>query len=254
VNTIILAGTEVPRIGLGTNRLTTAPEHVTFVREAVAAGLRHIDTAHSYTSGDSERAVGEALDGDRDGVLVATKGGIGGPGQGRPAVLDAEIDQSLRSLRTDAIGLYYLHRVDPETPLEESVGAIKARIDAGDVRHLGLSDVGVEEIERARRVVPVAAVQNHYNLDERRSDDVIDYCEREGIAFVPYYPLKGEGANGAAATAERVGVTENAVKLAWLLARSPVMVPIPGTLSIEHLRENLAALDLAPEDVAAVAG
>src|SRR4051794_15890729 len=220
-----LAGVDVPRIGLGTNRLTTGSPHVTFIREAVAAGVRHIDTAHLYTGGDSERAIGEALAGAAEEVLVATKGGFRGA---RPEVLEAEIEQSLRSLRTDAIGLYYLHRVDPETPLEESLGAIKAYVDRGAIRHVGVSEVSVEQIERARRVVPIAAVQNEYNVANRDADDVVDHCEREGIAFVPFYPLEGAG--------------ENTEKLAWLLRRSPVVLPIPGTLSIEHLRENLAVL------------
>jgi pyridoxine 4-dehydrogenase len=225
-----LAGVEVPRIGLGTNRLTT--RNVAFVREAVEAGIRHIDTAHLYTGGDSERAIGEAgLPGD---VLVATKGAYR-PGEGRPEVLGEQIEQSLQSLRTDAIGLYYLHRVDPQTPLEESLGAIKAYADRGAIRHVGVSDVTVEQIERARAVVPIAAVQNEYSLGQRRHEDVIDYCEREGIAFVPYYPL--EGASDGPGEA-----------LKWLLRRSPVVLPIPGTLSIEHLRENLAVLDeLAPQ-------
>jgi pyridoxine 4-dehydrogenase len=240
--TLRLAGVEVPRIGLGTNRLTT--DDVAFVREAVSVGLRHIDTAHVYTGGESERAIGEALEGTTEDVLVATKGGYGGAGQGRPEVLETQIEQSLRSLRTDAIGLYYLHRVDPETPLEESLGAIKDHVDRGAIRHVGVSEVSVEQIERARKVVPIAAVQNRYNLGEREHDDVVDFCDREGIPFVPYYPLHG-GTPGVAAAAERLGVTENAVKLAWLLARSPVVVPIPGTLSIEHLRENLAALELS---------
>jgi pyridoxine 4-dehydrogenase len=243
MTTFRLGGVDVPRVGLGTNRLTTAPEHVAFVREAVAAGLRHIDTAHVYTGGESERAIGEALEGVREDVLVATKGGYGDVGQGKPEVLAAQIEQSLRSLRTDSIGLYYLHRVDPETPLEQSLGAIRAYVDRGAIRHVGISAVTVEQIERARQVVPIAAVQNHYNLAEREHDDVVDYCEREGIAFVPYYPLHGSGP-GVAAAAGRLGVTENAVKLAWLLRRSRVMVPIPGTLSIEHLRGNLAALEL----------
>jgi pyridoxine 4-dehydrogenase len=243
VDTFQLAGVSVPRIGLGTNRLTTAREHVRFVRDAVDAGARHIDTAHLYTSGDSERAIGEALDGVAEDVLVATKGGYRA-GQGRPDVLTGQIEQSLRSLRTEAIGLYYLHRVDPETPLEESLGAIKAYVDSGAILHVGVSEVSVEQIERARRVVDVAAVQNRYNLAERGHDDVIDFCEREGIAFVPYFPLRGDGGPDVAAAARRLGVTENAVKLAWLLQRSPVVVPIPGTLSIEHLRENLAALVL----------
>jgi pyridoxine 4-dehydrogenase len=227
MTTFRLAGVEVPRVGLGTNRLTTAPEHLAFVREAVAAGLRHIDTAHGYTGGESERAIGEALEGATEDVLVATKGGYGGSGQGKPEVLEAQIEQSLRSLRTDAIGLYYLHRVDPETPLEESLGEIKAHVDRGAIRHVGISEVSVEEIERARGVVDIAAVQNRYNAAERGHDGVIDFCEREGIAFVPYYPLHGDGDAGA--------------QLTWLLQRSPVVLPIPGTLSIEHLRENLAA-------------
>jgi aryl-alcohol dehydrogenase-like predicted oxidoreductase len=238
-----LAGVDVPRIGLGTNRLTTAPEHVAFVREAMAAGVRHIDTAHLYTGGQSERAIGEALENAAEDVLVASKGGYGA-GEGRPDVLGAQIEQTLRSLRIEAIGLYYLHRVDPQTPLEESLGAVKTYVDLGAIRHVGLSEVSVQQIERARRVVEIAAVQNRYNLAERGHDDVVEFCEREGIAFVPYYPLRGDGGPGVAAAAERLGVPENTVKLAWLLRRSPVVLPIPGTLSIEHLRENLAALEL----------
>jgi pyridoxine 4-dehydrogenase len=237
-----LADIDVPRIGLGTNRLTSSRDHVTFIREAVAAGVRHIDTAHLYTGGESERTIGEALDGGAEDVLVATKGGYQ-PGEGRPEVLGAQIEQSLRSLRVEAIDLYYLHRVDPETPLEESLGAIKEYVDRGAIRHVGVSDVSVAQIEQAREIVPVAAVQNRYSLAAQEHDDVVDFCERERIAFVPYYPLRGDG-HGAAAAAERLGVTENAVKLAWLLRRSPVVLPIPGTLSIEHLRENLAALEL----------
>ena len=243
MTTFRLAGLEVPRIGLGTNRLTTAPEHVSFIREAVAAGMRHIDTAHLYTGGESERVIGDALDGTSEEVLVATKGGYGA-GEGRPEVLGSQIEQSLRSLRAEAIDLYYLHRVDPQTPLEESVGAIKAYVERGAIRHVGVSEVSVEQIETARRIVPIAAVQNRYNLAERRHDDVVDFCEREQIAFVPYFPLRGDGGADVAAAAERLGVTENMVKLAWLLRRSPVVLPIPGTLAIEHLRENLAALEI----------
>jgi aryl-alcohol dehydrogenase-like predicted oxidoreductase len=229
MNSFRLAGVDVPRIGLGTNRLTTTPEHVAFVREAVAAGVRHIDTAHLYSGGDSERAIGEALGdgaGAGEGVLVATKGGYRA-GEGRPEALRAQIEQSLRSLRTEAIGLYYLHRVDPETPLEESLGEIKDHVDRGAIRHVGISEVGVEQIERARQVVDVAAVQNRYNAADRGHDDVVDYCEREGLAFVPYFPLGGDG--------------DPEEQLAWLLRRSPVILPIPGTLSIDHLRDNLAA-------------
>jgi pyridoxine 4-dehydrogenase len=248
VSTFRLAGVDVPRIGLGTNRLTTAPEHVAFVREAAAGGVRHIDTAHLYTGGQSQRAIGEALEDVAEDVLVATKGGYAS-GEGRPEVLGAQIEQSLRALRTEAIGLYYLHRVDPQTPLEESLGAIKAYVDRGAICHVGLSEVSVQQIERARQIVDIAAVQNRYNLADRGHDDVVDFCERERIAFIPYSPLRAEGGPGLTAAAERLGVTESTVKLAWLLRRSPVVLPIPGTLSIEHLRENLAALELELGDM-----
>lgn len=226
--TVNLAGREVRRIGLGTNRLTQSPENVRFIRAAVEAGLQHIDTAHLYTGGQSESTIGEALAG-RSEVLVATKGGYGGAGQGRPEVLTAQIEESLRRLRTDVIDLYYLHRVDPETPIEESLGAIKAHVDAGKIRAVGVSEVTVEQIERARRVLPIAAVQNHYNVGERKHDAELAYCAREGIVFVPYFPLRGGGSPAEALT--------------WLLQRSPVVLPIPGTLSLEHLKENLALLD-----------
>ena len=250
MSTLQIAGHEVPRIGLGTNRLT--PDRADFVRAAVDAGLRHIDTAHLYQGGRSEQAIGEA--GVPDDVLVATKGGYGDPGQGRPEVLHAQIDQSLRSLRTDAIGLYYLHSIDPETPLEESLGAISERVDRGDIRHVGISNATLEEVERARKVVPIAAVQNHYNLAERGDDDLVDHCAEQGVVYVPYFPLRDGDSEAVDRTAERLGVTANAVKLAWLLRRSPAMLPIPGTLSLEHLRENLAALELelSDEDVAAI--
>jgi pyridoxine 4-dehydrogenase len=238
-----LGDTEVARIGLGTNRLTRTPEHIAFVKEAVAAGVDLIDTAHTYARGESEATIGAALSPLPEGCVVATKGGYA-PGHGRPEVLRSQIEQSLSRLRTDSIALYYLHRVDPETPLEESLGAIKEYRDSGRIRHVGLSQVGIDQIERARQVVPVAAVQNHYNLSERRYDDVIDYCTREGIVFVPYYPLRGGGGRALAEIAERRGATPAQIALAWLLRRSPTMLPIPGTLSLEHLKKNLAALEI----------
>ncbi len=253
--TLRLAGADVPRVGLGTNRLTTTSADVAFVREAVAAGLRHIDTAHLYTGGDSEQAIGTALAGGApEDLVVATKGGYGGAGKGRPEVLHAEIEQSLRALRVDAIALYYLHRVDPETPLEESLGAIGEHVDRGEIRHVGVSGVTVEQLERARRVLPIAAVQNQYHLGDRTHDAVLDHCTAHGIAFVPYFPLRGGDGPALRRIAERHGAPPNAVKLAWLLRRSPVVAPIPGTRSIGHLRENLAALDLelTGEDAAAL--
>lgn len=238
----MVAGTEVIRIGLGTNRLTSTPENHAFLREAVEAGLGLIDTAHAYTGGDSERAIGEGLSPGSDGVVIATKGGYSGSGS--PEALRAQIEQSLESLRTNTIDLYYLHRLDPETSLEESLGAIAEYRDAGKIKEVGISAVDVEQIGNARKIVPIAAVQNHYNLEERSSNDVVDYCEEHEIVFVPYYPLKGDGSPTLAEIAARHDASPEQIALAWLLQRSPVMLPIPGTLSIEHLRENLGALEI----------
>lgn len=239
-----VAGVDVARIGLGTNRLTASPANVALIKDAVAAGIQMIDTAHSYTGGQSEETIGRALSPVPDGCIVATKGGIGGPGRGRPEVLSAEIEQSLERLKTRRIDLYYLHRVDPVTPIEESLAAIKDYQDRGLVRAIGISEVVVEQIEQARKVVQVAAVQNYYNISERKYDAVVDYCEREGIPFVPFFPLRGESSSALDQIAARKRVTPRQIMLAWLLHRSPVMLPIPGTLSIEHLRENIAALDI----------
>lgn len=242
--TLTLGDTEVARIGLGTNRLTNTPEHVELVKDAVAAGIGYVDTAHSYTGGESEAAIGAALSA---GVVVGTKGGFA-PGTGSPERLWAQIDESLRRLRVESIALFYLHRVDPETPLEESLGAIAEYREAGKIRHVGLSQVEVEQIERAQRIVPIAVVQNHYNLAERGYDDVVDHCAREGVVFVPYFPLRPDGGRAVDEIAERRGATTAQVKLAWLLKRSPAMLPIPGSLSIDHVRENLAALQLELSD------
>ncbi len=222
-STINLAGVDVPRIGLGTNRLKQ--DHVQFIKDAVDAGLRHIDTAHLYTGGESERTVGAALPGGREDVVIATKGGYN---DGSPEAIDAEVAQSLESLRTECIDLWYLHRIDKEVGVEKSLEAIAKHVEAGRIRAVGISEVSVAEIERARSVVEIAAVQNEYNNDERKHDEVVDYCEREGIVFVPFYPLGGSGSN-----------TE---QLRWLLDRSPAILPIPGTLSLDHLRENLSVL------------
>jgi pyridoxine 4-dehydrogenase len=239
--TLTLAAVDVPRIGLGTNRLSQTPEHVTFVQEAVAAGIRVIDTAYTYAGGESETTIGAALSPLPADVAVATKGGWD---DGRPEAIRAQIDESLRRLRTDSIVLYYLHRPDPKVPIEESLGPIKEGSDSGKIRHVGVSNVSVEEVERARQVVPVAAVQNHYSLSEQKHEDVLEYCAREGIVFVPYFPLRGVGGQALEDLAERHGVTVEQVALAWLLSRAQVTLPIPGTLSSEHLKENLDALDL----------
>ena len=241
-----VAGIDVARIGLGTNRLTSTPENHAFLREAVDAGLGLIDTAHVYTNGDSERAIGEVLSPKPDPLVVATKGGYSGSGS--PEALRAQIEQSLESLRTETIDLYYLHRVDPETPLPVSLGTIAEYRDAGKIKEIGISAVSVEQVEAAREVVPIAAVQNHYNVGERGHDDVVDYCEENGIIFVPYYPVKGDAPPVIAEIAESHGASTEQIALAWLLHRSPAMLPIPGTLSIEHLHQNLAALDIELTD------
>jgi pyridoxine 4-dehydrogenase len=163
-------------------------------------------------------------------------------------VLREQIEQSLLRLQTRSIALYYLHR-DPETPLERSLATIKEYVDAGTIRRVGLSEVGIEQIERAREVVPIAAVQNHYNLSERRHEDVVDYCAREGIVFVPFFPLRGDGGGPRADIARRHGAMPEQITLAWLLERSPTMLPIPGgALSFDHLKQNLAALEIHLSD------
>ena len=232
---------DIARIGLGTNRLTRTAENVAFVQAAVASGLQMIDTAHSYTGGASEETIGEAFSPIPEDCVVATKGGIGGPGQGRPEVLRVEIEEGLRRLGAESIPLYYLHRVDPATPIEESLAAIKDYQDRGKIRHVGISEVGIDQIERARKVLPIVAVQNHYNLTERKYEAVVDYCAGENLIFVPFFPLRAEGVRALDEIAARHRATPQQITLAWLLRRSPAILPIPGTLSLEHLKENLAA-------------
>lgn len=236
-----LGDVEVARIGLGTNRLTKTPDHVELVKEAVAAGVNLVDTAHTYAGGQSEDTIGTALSAIPNGSFVETKGGWDGA---RPEVLRAELEESLRRLRTNRIDLYYLHRPDPSVAIEESMRAIKEGRDDGKIQHVGVSNVGVEQIERAREVVPIVAVQNPYSLAERRYEDVVEYCEAEGLVYVAYFPLRRVGDSALADVAAQLGVTAAQVALTWILKRSPALLPIPGTLSLEHLRENLAALEI----------
>jgi aryl-alcohol dehydrogenase-like predicted oxidoreductase len=225
------------------------------LRRAAELGVELFDTADSYGPDVSEELIAEALHPYPPEVVVATKGGSirEGPWQlrsdGRPEYLRTACEASLRRLRVDRIDLYQLHTVDPAVPLEESVGALADLRAAGKIGHIGLSNVRVEQLDAARRVVPIVSVQNEYNLLARGDQDrVVDYCEREGLAYLPWQPLaKGSlarthGALGA--VAGRHGVTAAEVALAWLLARSPAIVPIPGTLSLDHLERNIAALTL----------
>jgi aryl-alcohol dehydrogenase-like predicted oxidoreductase len=251
MTTLVLGETEVPRIGLGTNRLRDTPDHAAFVRDAIAAGIRHIDTAHLYSRGGSEAAIGAALvSGRPDGLVVATKGGYN---DGRPAAIARDLEDSLRRLRTDRIDLYYLHRVDDGVPIEDSLEIIVRERDRGRIAHIGVSNVDVAQLARARAVTEIAAVQNHYNLAHRDHADVLDLCAAEDIAFVPYFPLRDQ-TPALRKVAARHGATPAQVVLAWLLSRSATTLPIPGTLSLEHVRENLAAfeLELSDDDLAAL--
>jgi pyridoxine 4-dehydrogenase len=243
--TVKLGDTDVARIGLGTNRLTHTADNVALVQAAFAAGVGLVDTAHAYTRGESEETVGSARPSSSGDGIVATKGGWDGAS---PEVLRAELEESLRKLQTDTIDLYYLHRPDPDTPFEDSLRAIAEFRDSGSVRHVGVSNVTVDQIERARELLPIAAVQNRFSLVDRTHDDVVDYCAREELVFVPYRPLRDVDGGAVADVAERHGATQAQIALAWLLKRSPTMLPIPGTLSAEHLKENVAALQIELSD------
>ena len=242
--TVSVGGREVARIGLGTNRLEDTPDNRAFLAAAVEAGVEMVDTAHLYASGQSEATIGAALDGVSERPLVATKGGYHGA---EPERVRSEIEQSFERLRTDVIDLYYLHRVDPELSLERSLEVIGEYHDAGRIRSVGLSSVSVDQILLGRNLVPVTAVQNEYSIGQRRHDDEVEFCTEQGIAFVPFFPLRG-GGDAVDEIAARHDANRQQVKLAWLLRRSEQMLPIPGTLSLDHAKSNLAALDLELSD------
>ena len=221
------------------------------LRRTLQLGVNFIDTADSYGPEVSELLIAEALHPYPKDLLIATKGGLtrSGPHQwsavGRPEYLRQCVELSLRRLRIERIDLYQLHRIDSKVPVEESLGALKDLQQEGKIRHIGLSEVTVEDIERAQKTVPIVSVQNLYNLGDRKHDDVVAWCERHDVAFIPWYPIAGgelvkpEGKLTKAA--QRHGVTVGQLALAWLLHRSPVILPIPGTSSIAHLEENVAA-------------
>jgi aryl-alcohol dehydrogenase-like predicted oxidoreductase len=264
---------EVNRLGYGAMRLTgqgiwgepkDPGEAKRVLQRAVELGVNFIDTADSYGPVVSERLIGEALSPFSKGLVVATKAGFTrqGPDQwiplGRPEYLVQQVEMSLRWLKTDVIDLWQLHRIDPKVPVEESLGAIARLQSQGKIRHVGLSEVKPKEIDQARKVTEIVSVQNQYNVGDRQHEDVLQYCEKHHLAFIPWFPV----AAGSLARpggkldkmAKRHGSTVSQLSLAWLLHRSPVTLPIPGTSSVAHLEENLKAAEIAlsAEDMQAI--
>ena len=258
---------EVNRLGYGAMRLTGEgiwgppkdPEGARQVlRRAVELGVNFIDTADAYGPDVSEELIGEALAPYAKGVVIATKGGLTrqGPNKwlpvGRPEYLEQQVEMSLRFLKTDRIDLWQLHRIDAKVPVEESLGKIAELQKAGKIRHVGLSEVKPAEIEQARKVVEIVSVQNQYNLSDRRHEDVVDYCEQNNIAFIPWFPVAAGKLAQPGGPLDRAAkqheATVSQLSLAWLLHRSKVILPIPGTSSVQHLEENVAAADVVLSD------
>jgi pyridoxine 4-dehydrogenase len=267
IDTFTLGDIEVRRLGFGAMRITgpgiwgppdDPDEARAVLRRAVELGVNLIDTADSYGPEVSENLIAEALYPYPEGLVIATKGGLRrtGPGQwprdARPERLKECCEGSLRRLRLERIDLYQLHSPDPAVPLEDSLGALKELQDEGKIRHIGISNVSLDEFERAREMVEVVTVQNRYNLADRHSEDVLGAWERAGIGFIPWFPLATGDLARPGGPLDEVARAHDAapvhVALAWLLARSPVMLPIPGTSSVEHLEENVAAAELRLSD------
>ena len=253
----------VARLGFGAMRITgkgiwglpaDRNEAVRVLRRAVELGINFIDTADSYGPGVSEEIIAEALHPYPTGLVIATKGGLTRPGpdqwveNGKPEHLRSACEGSLRRLRLDRIDLYQLHRIDPKIPAEDQLGTLKNLQTEGKIKHIGLSEVSVRQIQRAQTIVPIVSVQNRYSITDRGSDDVLNYCEKEQMGFIPWFPLaagKVSGGNSPVSrAAERWKATPSQVALVWLLARSSVMLPIPGTSRVAHLEENVAAAGL----------
>lgn len=251
----------VHRLGFGAMRLTgdgrkpprEDEQAIAVARRAVELGVEFVDTADAYGLGANEELLAEALSPYPANLLIATKAGQSRPGGGwvplgRPEYLRQQAELSLRRLGIERIELFQLHRIDPAVPLEDQIGALAQLRDEGKINRVGLSEVGIEQIEAARRIVQISSVQNRYNLTDRAWEDVVEYCEAAAIAFVPWLPIaRGEhaGSQGAlGAVAAELGASTAQVSLAWLLHRSPVIVPIPGTASRQHLEENCAAASL----------
>ena len=257
----------VNRMGFGAMRITgkgiwgdpkDPAESKRVLKRALELGVNFIDTADSYGPYVSEDLIAEALFPYADGLVIATKGGLTRQGPdgwlpvGRPEYLRQCVEMSLRRLKIETIDLYQLHRIDPKVPAEESLGALKDLQTAGKIRHIGLSEVSVEELEHAQAIVPIVSVQNLYNLSERKSETLLDYCTEKSIGFIPWFPVAGgdlvKPGGVLDQSAKTHGATVAQLALAWLLKRSPVMLPIPGTSSVAHLEENVAASSLTLTD------
>ena len=274
-NSIFRIGGDLPvnRLGFGAMRLTgegiwgwppDRANSLKVLRRAVELGVNLIDTADAYGPEVDELLIAEALYPYPKDLVIATKGGNTrpGPGQwvpdGRPEYLKQCVDKSLKRLRLERIDLYQLHRVDPKVPMEDSLGALKEMQDAGKIRHVGLSEVSPDEVKRARKILPIVSVQNQYNIGNRKWEDTLTYCEKESVGFMPWSPIGGsrglKAGDALEAAAKTHGVTVVQLALAWLLHRSPIMLPIPGTSSVAHLEENVVAakLKLTPEEWKAI--
>jgi len=271
MSTIALGTLTVNRLGFGAMRVL-GPDiwgppkdrkqaHAVF-RRAIELGVNFFDTADAYGPNTDEELIAEALHPYPKGLVIGTKGGCVRPDRrwdanGRPEHLRGAVEGSLKRLKLERIDLYQLHTVDPKVKFEDSVGALAELQRAGKIRHLGLSNVTVKQLEQARRIAPIVSVQNRYNLGDRKYEDVLLACEKLGIAFLPWYPLGAGEALRISRTrklAEKLNATPAQVTIAWLLARSPVMLPIPGTSSVAHLEENVAAaaLKLKPSEIEAL--
>jgi aryl-alcohol dehydrogenase-like predicted oxidoreductase len=253
----------VTRLGFGAMRITgegiwgepaNRGEAIRVLRRAVELGINFIDTADSYGPNVSEEIIAEALYPYPTGLVIATKGGFMRPGpnkwveNGKPEHLRSTCEGSLRRLRLERIDLYQLHRIDPKVPAEDQLGTLKDLQAQGKIKHIGLSEVSVRQIEHARTIVPIASVQNRYSVTDRGSEDVLKYCEKEKMGFIPWFPLAAGRVSGSESPISRIAAqwkaTPSQVALAWLLARSPVMLPIPGTSKVKHLEENVEAAAL----------
>jgi pyridoxine 4-dehydrogenase len=257
----------VARLGFGAMRITgkgiwgqpaNRQAAIRVLRRAVELGINFIDTADSYGPAVSEELIAEALYPYPKDLIIATKGGFDRPGpdrwveNGNPKHLISACDGSLRRLRVDRIDLYQLHRIDSKVPADDQLETLKKLQAEGKIKHIGLSEVNVRQIEHARKIIEVVTVQNRYSLTDRRSEDVLNYCERQGIGFIPWFPLAAGRLSGAdsplARIAKKAGATPSQVALAWLLWRSRVMLPIPGTSRVDHLEENVNAARLKIDD------